>query len=450
MTLPSMSRAPAPPVPPLREALLFVSYSHRDAAFARAFDEHLRLTLRGLKESGGPRWEVFLDAGRLQPGEKWGAAIADALDRASLFVFLMSKNSLLSDFCMDHELACAVRTGIRVVPVLLSSCDWTGLPLPEDPDGERISALGVLPKDGDFNLVAVDAWGKVDDAWTAVVKALGALLREPPPRRLPLPSAARPPAARHVPPLLPYLCNQKSLVDGFDYQLRQRQRQPGRALLVLVKGILADEPKQFWNRLRDEHLARSGGSLHCLPEADLDWPRVHDRLRDADYVSTQVVMKLSRAITGNQFEIDDAAQLAAHLAALPGVRPLVADFPPEPAKALKTTLVALLDLLETCPPGADLSRLVLVVLAIDAPDLVQGQLVRQWKLQGYQRCQLVELDALAELTPADAAEWHADCRIENDWRVDRASVLGLFGAVGRLRAGPFADGVRPLLQRGGA
>lgn len=447
--IPSMTRASVPLRAPRQRRLLFVSYSHRDAAQAREFREHLALTLDGLRAKGTADWDVFFDAGTLQPGEKWGGAIADALDEAQLFVFLLSKNSLGSPFCVEEELATAVRLGVHVVPVLLSPCDWTDLPLPNDADGDTIASLGVLPKDPDFNLVAVADWPHADAAWTQVVRALRPLLQDPPPRRPPLPTAARRGAARHVPPLLPYLCNQKPLVDLFDYELMQRRRQPGRALLVLVKGTSADEPKQFWNRLREEHLTLSSGPQRCLPESDLDWPRVQERLRDENYVRAQVAMKLSKAFTGNQFAIDSPPQLATHLAMLDGVRPVVADFPPEPPKALKATLTALLDFLEACPEGADLSRLVVVVLVVDTPELVQGQLVRQWKLQGYTRCQVVEFVPMAQITPSDATEWHADCRIGDDWNVQVARVLQVFGSASGLRAGPFADAVRPLLAAPG-
>ncbi len=446
-----MSRAPAPAPPPgVPKARRFVSYSHRDSLQAREFREHLELAVRGVKAQEKAEWDVFFDAGSLKPGDKWNDRIAEALEGSSLFVFLMSKNSLLSPFCVEKELATAVRLGIRVVPVLLEHCVWRHLPLPGDPARDSMEHVQVIPHDDEASLVAVADWPRPAVAWTRVLDQLQEFLDAPPPRRPPLPAAGRAAAARHVPPLLPYLCNQKPQVEGFDYQLRLRRREPGRALVVLVKGTSADEPKQFWNRLREEHLAAGCGALSCLADGDLDWPRVHAMLDDEAYVRAQVEMKLSRAITPEHDAnaIETPVQLAAHLSALAGVKPLVADFPPEPAEALKATLLALLEFLEACPEGADLSRLVLVLLVIDAPDLIEGRLVKQWELQRFKRCQLVELDPLVELTEGDVKEWHDDCHIADQWQLPSEPVLRLFEGAARMRAGAFAKAVRPLLLGG--
>lgn len=452
MALPTFGNAPAVTAAAQRPRSLFVSYSHLDAEAARTFYRHLCLLVRGAPALRLAESSIFFDRQQLRAGEDWGEAIDAALERAEVFVFLVSVNSLNSKFCCERELAVAAARGIIIVPVVLSECTWEDIVVPRDPLARPLGRLGALPKDDGFNLREVSRWPQPDAAWTSVMRALKERLhpQAAPIDQLPVMAGAAATAAagpRHVPRLLPYLCNQDGIASRFDLALDGRPQRRDRALVVLVKGTQDDEPPMFWERLHAEHLAKiaEAGGQRCLEDAPLFWPPVQGSLRSADEVAGAVRLQLSRAITGNQFVVKTPSCLAREVGALGGVRPLVATFPKEPAKALKAALHALLAFIEGCPADADLSRLVLVILVVDDAELLRGELVRSWKLAGYQRSQVVELAPLAELTPDDVAQWHQDQRVADLWGLSRARALGIFGNAARLRMAPFVERIRPLL-----
>lgn len=453
MGLPTFGNAPAAAAAVERPRSLFVSYSHLDAEAARAFYRHLCLLVRGTPALRLAESSVFFDRQQLRAGEDWSETIDAALERADLLVFLVSVNSLNSTFCCERELAVAAARGIPIVPIVLSECTWEDIVVPRDPRARPLGRFGALPKDEGFNLREVSRWPQADAAWTCVMRSLKERLH---PQAAPVDSlpavaggttAAATGGPRHVPRLLPYLCNQDSIAGRFDLALDGRAQRRDRALVVLVKGTQDDEPPMFWERLHVEHLAKiaEAGGQRCLENAPLFWPPVQASLRSAEEVAGVVRLQLSRAITGNQFVVKTPSCLAREVGALGGVRPLVATFPKEPAKALKAALHALLDFIEGCPAEADLSRLVLAILVVDDAELLRGELVRSWKLAGYQRSQVVELAPLAELTPDDVAQWHQDQRVADQWGLSRAGALGVFGNAARLRMAPFVERIRPLL-----
>lgn len=436
--------------------LLFVSYSHSDSKQALKFRGFLEAKLRGLRDQGKADWDFFFDREGIRAGEGWNDIVADKLAQADLLVYLISVSSLNSPVCRDMEVATAMRSRTTVmVPVVLSACPWVDQVVPGDDRRRTFRELDVLPKDSWARTLQVSAWRNADEAWTCVLKDLEPWLVSEPRLQgstLPISGSADAPgvrAARHVPPLLPYLCDQKAIWENFDLALADWHRQPGRALVVIVKGTRLDEPKQFWNRLRERHVARLLKlDQSVLTDADFDWPLVQERRRHPDVVASIVRMKLSSALTedGNPYEINTAERLAQQLARLAHPRPLVADFPNESPADLKMGLRALLTQLEACPEGADLSRLLIVVMAIDRPELFPLNLVRRWHLDEFRRCAVVEVGPLAEVTPEHADEWHREQRLEQDWQLQKQRVLDLFKHAGRMRAGQFAAAVRPILE----
>jgi len=76
---------------------VFVSYSHKDSAFLTRLQVHLRpLEREGLVE--------LWDDTRLAAGDRWRAAIEEALSRASVAVLLVTADFMASDFIVSDEL----------------------------------------------------------------------------------------------------------------------------------------------------------------------------------------------------------------------------------------------------------------------------------------------------------------------------------------------------------
>ncbi len=98
---------------------VFVSYSHKDAAFL----DRLRTHLRPLEKQG--LMDIWDDT-KITAGDQWKAAIEEALGRARVVILLVSADFLASDFIVDNELppllAKAEADGTRVVPVIVKPC----------------------------------------------------------------------------------------------------------------------------------------------------------------------------------------------------------------------------------------------------------------------------------------------------------------------------------------
>ncbi|HEU4882263.1 MAG TPA: GAF domain-containing protein [Longimicrobium sp.] len=120
------SAASAPAQVPPRQAGndVFISYSHRDAAWLGRLQVHLKPYLRTGTLTA---W----DDTRIDTGDEWRAEIANALASARLAVLLVSPDFLNSDFIATDELPplldAAAKGGMKVfwVPVSASSYDET-------------------------------------------------------------------------------------------------------------------------------------------------------------------------------------------------------------------------------------------------------------------------------------------------------------------------------------
>ena len=98
---------------------VFVSYSHKDAAFL----DRLRIHLRPLEKQG--LMDLWDDT-KIEAGDRWKAAIEEALGRARVAILLVSADFLASEFIVDNELppllSRAEADGTRIIPVIIKPC----------------------------------------------------------------------------------------------------------------------------------------------------------------------------------------------------------------------------------------------------------------------------------------------------------------------------------------
>lgn len=104
---------------------IFVSYCHRNKRWLDRLKVHLKPYDR--------RGDLDLwDDSKIDPGDRWHAAISDAIDRAAASVVLISADFLASDFVAVHELPKllhrAERAGARILPIFVEPCELTSHP----------------------------------------------------------------------------------------------------------------------------------------------------------------------------------------------------------------------------------------------------------------------------------------------------------------------------------
>jgi hypothetical protein len=87
---------------------VFISYSRKDIAFAR-------LIRQALQQSQIDTW---IDWERIPIGARWWQEICEAIQKASVFMFIISKASIGSSVCKD-EINEALKNHKRILPILV-------------------------------------------------------------------------------------------------------------------------------------------------------------------------------------------------------------------------------------------------------------------------------------------------------------------------------------------
>ena len=140
---------------------LFISYSHEDEGFR----EDLGTVINPLERARlGKVWHDR----RLLPGQNLDSVIDAKLGEVDVFIYLLSRHFLGSNYCLDEldkGLARARAGQAVVVGVAVRKCD-PGDHIPDE--------LLRLPKDG----LPVNDWGDADHAWADVSKNLRLLLQK--------------------------------------------------------------------------------------------------------------------------------------------------------------------------------------------------------------------------------------------------------------------------------
>src|SRR5688572_7120616 len=87
---------------------LFISYSRRDIEFARKLTDSLK----------GQKLDFWIDWEGIPPTVDWWKQIESGIERANIFVFLISPDSAKSKVCR-LEIEHAVKNGKRLIPVVV-------------------------------------------------------------------------------------------------------------------------------------------------------------------------------------------------------------------------------------------------------------------------------------------------------------------------------------------
>jgi internalin A len=140
----------------LKSLPVFISYSHKDAAYL----DQLKAALVPYERTG--ELKLWTDH-QIEAGQTWEAEIHAYLGGAVIVILLLSNDFLASDYVIEQELPRAVeRHSVGycvVVPIVVRPCRWEKLPL------GKIQAIAPGGK-------AVSQFEKPDDAWLEVTKQL--------------------------------------------------------------------------------------------------------------------------------------------------------------------------------------------------------------------------------------------------------------------------------------
>lgn len=427
---------------------VFVSYSHLDAELAEPFMRTLYALAGNLPELGLAPERIFYDRAKLKAGDDWDDSIKSHLQRADIFLFLVSSNSLTSRYCLKEELTGAASLGIAIVPVLLSPTPmWENRPVEGDARNRRLGAFNAVPINGKAGPQPIRGgnWATRDQALAQAAQQIAARLQRDDAPLSPTTAHAPQSTRRALPPLLPNLCNQQQPEDSFENGLDLWT--PEKALLVLVKGEFVDDAPGFWERLCHKNLAGfcEVASQALRPARPLELPSAFDGAQLQADLLPAVRRKLSEALFGNSRRMRSGADLAALLATDDAVQPLWATLPSEAAEGSAAVLQALLALLDEAPAGAPLGRLVIAVLVENPALVADDQLALTLALRAT-RTHVVEARRLQPLKRDDVKRWHRQHQLQDTLALDEEQLVErLFKQGELLRHRPFDQLVRPLL-----
>lgn len=144
--------------------LVFCSYAHEDESLLI----QLRKQLSPLIDSG--HLDMWYDR-KIVPGEKWSAIISDQLEKANIFLPLISADFLSSGYCRGIEMQRAMERekegSVIIIPIIVRCSIW---------DVTDIAKFYALPKDGK----AITLWDDQDEAWADVAREIQRVVDRPP------------------------------------------------------------------------------------------------------------------------------------------------------------------------------------------------------------------------------------------------------------------------------
>lgn len=105
-------------LPPGREPVVFISYSHRDRGIKDRLVKHISVL--------GPTSFELWDDTSIRTGDDWRGRIGDALARADAAILLISADFLTSSFIKETELPALLAR--PTYPILIGYCAWQKVP----------------------------------------------------------------------------------------------------------------------------------------------------------------------------------------------------------------------------------------------------------------------------------------------------------------------------------
>ncbi len=343
---------------------------------------------------------IFFDRNRILAGEEWGPALEEGLARATLFVFLVSFDSLASGCCMQKELATAAQRAIPIVPIIVSPCDWKKQPVPGTPKTlDRFNPLPVAKQNEATDLLPVIKWPHRDEAWVVVNEALCKKLRSMVATRAVKGSVIAAPGGYHdiEQEILAYRCNQLDAVDDFRSGIQSWKGEQPKTLVVLTKGISEDGLDSFWSRLAFEFLLEKR-KLVCRREVPV-------QLFVKEDGSRKEIQRLTRAQLNAAIDTATSSTIESPTHASACITPVVAYLhsgkEPGIAQTIAQTLLRTLEEHE----NPDVLPSLVMVIHVEDSTLHTLNLTRKWGLHKFSRTLVVELSPLEEIADGAVREW---------------------------------------------
>ena len=149
---------------------IFISYSHKDKAYLDPSpppgSESLYCWLKPLEK----KWIQFFTDSDITLGELWDERIKQELQESSILLALVSQAFLDSQYCQDQEIKTALANSSRIVPIMLSPCDWK--------DHQWLSQRNFYPGEGKTIEEHYQDAGKQKRLYTDIRMKIEALTKE--------------------------------------------------------------------------------------------------------------------------------------------------------------------------------------------------------------------------------------------------------------------------------
>ena len=136
---------------------LFITYAHKDI---KAKDK-LITYLTTMKRDG--LINIWHD-NEILAGDRWRDPISRNLAEADILLYLVSADSLAFENC-NKELAEALNTDIRVVPIILENCDWLN---------HQLRDFHVLPDEGK----PIEVWENEKEGWQSTIVGIRKVIHQ--------------------------------------------------------------------------------------------------------------------------------------------------------------------------------------------------------------------------------------------------------------------------------
>lgn len=152
---------------------VFVSYSHHNTNVLLKLKKHMI----GLNKSA--LIKEWTDK-ELLPGDKWDNKIKEQIDKADIFIILLSADFFASVYIWDVELKAIFekvqKKGATLIPIYIESFDLDSIP--KINENGKINDFQILPHDENGRLKPINQWQNEADAYKTIVEQLRVALNK--------------------------------------------------------------------------------------------------------------------------------------------------------------------------------------------------------------------------------------------------------------------------------